>query len=83
MKFYAYILRSTFNGRVYMGHTSNLQKRLFEHNNNRTVSIKNRGPWEIFYFEEFPTKLAASRREREIKSMKSRKWIEDLARASR
>jgi putative endonuclease len=83
MTFHTYILRSTTTGRFYVGHIGNLQKRLFEHNNNRTRSTQNRGPWELFHSEEYATKVQASRREREIKRMKSRKWIEDLARASR
>jgi putative endonuclease len=44
MPFYAYILRSQRTGGFYIGHTENLRKRLFEHNNNRTDSIRDRGP---------------------------------------
>ena len=83
MPFFAYVLRSKTSGRYYVGHSENLTKRIFEHNNNRTASIKNRGPWELFHSEEFATRSEASRREREIKSMKSRAYIESLARASR
>ena len=83
MPFHAYVLRSKTSGRRYIGHTEDLNKRIYEHNNNRTKSIKNRGPWELFYAEEFATRSEAARREREIKSMKSRAYIESLARASR
>ena len=83
MLFHVYILRSQSTGRFYVGHTENLVKRIFEHNNNRTPSIKNRGPWELFYSEVFETRSEAARRERQIKSMKSRRFIEALVRASR
>jgi len=83
MPFYAYILRSQSTGRFYTGHTENLTKRIYEHNHQRTRSIKNRGPWELFYSEVFTTRSEASRRERQIKSMKSRHYIEALVRASR
>ncbi|MFI5126986.1 MAG: GIY-YIG nuclease family protein [Candidatus Acidiferrales bacterium] len=83
MPFHAYILRSLSTGRFYIGHTENLAKRLREHYNNRTISIRNRGPWELFYSEEFATRTEAIRRERQIKNMKSHTWIEKLARASR
>jgi len=83
MPFYAYILRSTATGKFYIGHTENLARRICEHNNNRTTSIKNRGPWELYYSEEFATRIEAMRRERQIKNMKSRAWIEKLATASR
>jgi len=83
MPFHTYILRSESTGQFYVGHTENLTKRIFEHNNNRTTSIKNRGPWKLFYSEVFDTPSDATGREREIKRMKSRNYIESLTRASR
>ena len=83
MAFHAYVLRSQSTGRFYVGHTENLTRRIVEHNNNRTTSLKNRGPWELVYSEEYSTRSEASRRERQIKQMKSRPYIEALARASR
>jgi putative endonuclease len=83
MPFHAYLLQSETTGRFYIGHTENLTKRIFEHNSNRTLSIRNRGPWKLVHAEEYATRAEAARRERQIKKMKSRKWIENLARASR
>jgi len=83
MSFCTYVLRSQTTGRFYVGHTENLRKRIFEHNNNRTWSIKNRGPWELYHAETFETRSEASARERQIKKMKSRRYIEELVRASR
>jgi putative endonuclease len=83
MPYYTYILRSVTTRRFYVGHTENLVKRLAEHNNNRTVSIKNRGPWELVFSEEFAARAEAMRREREIKRMKSHSWIDKLVIASR
>ena len=83
MPFHFYVLRSELTGRFYVGHTENLTRRIFEHNNNRTQSIKNRGPWTLFYSEEYATRSEAAQRERYVKRMKSRIYIEALARASR
>jgi putative endonuclease len=83
MTFYFYVLQSETTGRFYIGHTENLSKRIFEHNNKRTPSTKNRGPWVLFHSEEYPTRSEAARRERHVKGMKSRGYIEALARASR
>ena len=83
MAFHTYILRSLSTGRFYIGHTENLSKRIYEHNNNRTASIKSRGPWELYYSEEFITRIEALRRERQIKKMKSHARIQKLVRASR
>jgi putative endonuclease len=80
--FHTYVLRSLSTGRFYIGHTGNLPKRIAQHNSNRVSSLKNRGPWELVYTEEYPTRAGASQRERQIKRMKSRRWIEQLLRAS-
>ena len=83
MPFHAYILQSESTGRFYVGHTENLNKRIAEHNNNRTASIKNRGPWKLVYSEVYSSRAEASHREREIKRMKIHSWIDKLVRASR
>jgi len=83
MAFFTYILRSTSSGRFYIGHTENVTTRLAEHNANRVTSTRNRGPWELLHTEEFPTRTEAMLRERELKRMKSHRWIELVVRASR
>jgi putative endonuclease len=83
MVYYAYIVRSAATGRFYIGHTASLSKRIAEHNNNRTSSIKNREPWELVYKEEYARRGEANRRERQIKRRTSHRWIEQVVRASR
>jgi putative endonuclease len=83
MAYYAYVLRSISTGRFYIGHSGNLARRLADHNRNHTISIKNRGPWELIYSEEFATRAEAASRERQMKRMKSHRWVEQVARASR
>jgi putative endonuclease len=83
MSFHMYILQSLSTGRFYVGHTQDISIRLQEHNQGRVPSTRNRGPWRLFYTQEFLTRSEASQRERQVKQMKSRAWIEQLARASR
>jgi predicted GIY-YIG superfamily endonuclease len=83
MSFHVYILRGASSGKFYVGHAQYPEKRIAEHHHNRVPSTKNRGPWQLVYTEQFPTRAAASCREREIKAMKSHAWIEQLAGASR
>jgi putative endonuclease len=78
MLFYAYILESDKSGRYYIGHTSDLNKRIETHNSGRVKATRNKGPWKCVYFEEFNTKLEANRRELEVKKKKSRKYIDYL-----
>jgi len=76
--FYTYILRSRKRGKYYVGSTSNLDGRLCEHNRGKTSSTKPGIPWEIVYYEEFSSHKEAVAREMEIKSQKSRDFIERL-----
>ena len=73
-----YILQSKKNGRYYIGHTSDLQKRLIEHNNGQTYSTKNHIPWEVVFQKYFNDKGYAQHIELKIKRMKSRIFIENL-----
>jgi putative endonuclease len=62
--YFVYILRSEKNNRHYIGCTSNLLRRLAEHNNEKIKSTKGFIPWIIIYTEEYKTKSEAFRREK-------------------
>jgi len=67
--FYFYIVRCSDNS-LYCGQTNNLQKRIKEHNSNKTRSAKYtkiRRPIKLIYFEEYPTIQLAMKREWQIK----------------
>ncbi|SOD11600.1 GIY-YIG nuclease family protein [Pedobacter xixiisoli] len=81
--FYTYILQSEKSGTFYVGHTEDMIARLNRHNQGAVTSTRNKGPWKIVYLEEFATKIEANKRELEIKSKKSRKYIEALIARSR
>ena len=83
MSYHLYVLQRSSTGRFYVGHTRDLANRLQEHRDGRVSSTRGRGPWELFYTEEFSSRSEASRRERQIKQLKSHAHIEELARASR
>ncbi len=68
--FYTYILQSAKNGRYYIGSTSNLGKRLAEHNRGKSLSTRANIPYKIIYFEEYENRSLAQKREYEIKSYK-------------
>jgi len=65
MPFYAYILKSSKDNRYY----ENLEVRLAQHNAGRVKATKSRRPFVLHYYEEFPTKLEANRRELFFKSI--------------
>ena len=68
--FHVYILRSLRNGKLYVGHTDNLQRRVAEHNAGRGGRFTcQQGPWELVHAEPHPDRSAAARRERCLKSI--------------
>ena len=81
MTFYVYILYSSGLDQYYIGHTENLEDRIFGHTNSGSKSTKKANDWIIKYTEEFESRITATRRELEIKNKKSRKYIEWLVRS--
>ncbi|MCB9252915.1 MAG: GIY-YIG nuclease family protein [Flavobacteriales bacterium] len=79
---YVYILYSGKLDKYYIGQTSNLEDRLFRHNNSGSQSTKGGKDWVIKYTEGYNTVSEAVRRETEIKKKKSRKYLEWLIRAA-
>ncbi len=77
--FWVYILENA-EGRFYTGHTSDLAVRLENHNRTDRIAGKfarKNGPWKLVWSEQHPTRSAAMQRERQIKSMKSARWIRE------
>jgi putative endonuclease len=73
--FTVYVLRSKLTGLYYTGSTSDLGRRLEEHNSDVSFSTKNRGPWELVHREDYATRGEAMRRERQLKTGKGREEI--------
>lgn len=73
--FYVYVLRSSKNGRFYTGFTSNLRKRLAEHQENLSPYTKNRGPYELIYYEACRNSSDAEAREVYLKSDMGKRYI--------
>ncbi len=78
MCYFVYVLRNP-QGAIYIGQTSDLPRRLHQHNNpdfRGTLHTKwHPGPWELVHEEQQPTRGEAMRRERELKSARGREWI--------
>lgn len=75
MKFYTYVLYSKSFNKIYIGQSSDLEKRLKEHNLGLSTYTKRYIPWEIIYTEEYQTRSEAMKREKELKSQKGREFI--------
>jgi putative endonuclease len=73
-----YVLRSESCGRLYAGSTSNLARRVQQHNENLAAATKNRGPWRLVYQESYPSRGAAMMREKYFKTGKGREELSRL-----
>ena len=80
--FFVYILQSMRLNIFYVGHTDDLTQRIREHQTGRSRFTASRGPWKLIYIEVFSTRSEAMKRERKIKSRKSRRYIERLLETS-
>ena len=76
--FIVYILYSSNVDQYYVGHTQNMEDRLSRHNSGRSLSTKKGKPWNLVYTETFETRSEAMLREKAIKKMKSRTYLELL-----
>jgi putative endonuclease len=73
--FYAYVLKSLSFDFFYKGHCEDLEKRLQQHNNGMTSSIKKYTPFKVVYVEQFSTRDEAIKREKYFKSAAGRRFL--------
>ena len=76
--FYVYIIYSEKLDKYYVGYTVDISKRIGEHNSGISTYTAKANDWILKYSEYFPDRGTAIAREREIKKMKSRTYIEHL-----
>lgn len=69
MKFYyVYILQSLKNQSFYIGYTSDLQKRLAQHNLGKNLATRPFTPYKLIFYEAFLNRIDAKKREEYLKS---------------
>jgi len=76
--YFTYIIRSERDSSFYIGSCNNLTNRLNEHNFGRTGYTKHKRPWKLVYQEEYQTRAQAITRERYLKKLKNKKYLEYL-----
>ena len=72
--YYVYVLKN-LEGRLYIGFSTNLEKRIMQHQSNEGGWTRNRGPWELVYYESFTKRFEAVQRERNLKSGQANKKL--------
>lgn len=71
---FVYLLQSKRNDRVYIGYTTDIRRRVAEHNSGEERFTKRDVPWVLIYCEIYRKKSDAKRRERRLKYHGSAKY---------
>lgn len=66
--FYVYILKSKSDGKLYIGYTNDLKRRVEEHTKGLNVSTKYRLPLKLVYYESYVSQADAKDREKMLKT---------------
>jgi len=69
-----YLIQSKKDFSFYIGTTSDLRRRIEEHNQGLSLSTKNKRPWLLIYCEIYRSRKDAMERERKLKKHKMG-WI--------
>ena len=78
--FYVYVLRSEKDRRLYTGATSNLEKRLEQHDNGLVPSTKYRRPLTLVYYEASLDKIDSYKREKYLKTGMGKRYLNNRLR---
>lgn len=75
--FYTYVLRSKKDGKLYIGYTKDLKRRINDHRRGLVRSTKNRRPLILIYYEACLKEEKAIQREKYFKTGFGRRFIQN------
>jgi putative endonuclease len=75
MFFYVYVLQSKTSDGYYIGYTTDLIRRVKEHNLGQNSATKPYRPWRLIYYEACRNREDAKRREKHLKTTKGRRMV--------
>jgi putative endonuclease len=75
--FYTYVIRSVTDSKLYTGFTGDLRKRFNDHNAGKVPSTKNRGPFELIYYEACLNQQDATAREKYLKTGIGKRYLKN------
>ncbi len=78
---FVYVLCSEKDGKLYIGLTNDLTRRLEEHNTGRVLSTKGRRPMKILRVEEYYDRKQAAEREKFLKTGQGRELLKKIIEA--
>jgi putative endonuclease len=73
--YFVYVLRSQFDKKFYTGFTSDIARRVEEHNSGKVISTCRRGPFDLVYYEFCINQSDAIHREKYLKTTYGKRFI--------
>lgn len=76
MNYFVYVLQND-GGKLYIGQTSDVDRRLIEHNELGNGYTSKFRPWKLVHLEKFSSRKEAIVKERYLKTGIGREWIKN------
>jgi putative endonuclease len=76
--FFVYALKSETRNYIYVGLTSNVDRRVKEHNLGYEQTTRPYAPFILLHVEKFSTRIEARNREKYLKSGKGKEFLKSL-----
>jgi len=77
MFYYVYILRNE-SGRLYIGYSEDVERRVADHNAGKVFATKPYIPYKLIFYEAYTSMVDAKRREMYLKTTKGRTTIKTM-----
>jgi putative endonuclease len=78
MSYWVYVIKSEIDGRLYKGLTSDISKRILEHNKGKSFSTKPYRPWKLIYSKAFEDRSSARDYEKYLKTGSGRDYLKSI-----
>lgn len=75
--YYVYVLRSRNDGRLYVGQTADLKRRLAQHQRGEVTTTKRMLPLDLVYYEGSLSEISSILRERQLKTGFGRRYLKN------
>ena len=76
--FLVYAIKSTGHKYIYVGMTSNLQRRFKEHNNGWVKTTRRYGPFKLIFTEKVASRVKTREKEKYLKSGIGKEYLKSL-----
>ena len=81
--FYVYAIESLSRNYIYVGLTNDLERRIYQHNNDENRTTKAYAPFVLIHSEKFETRTEARTKEKYLKSGIGKELLKNIAQVAK